>query len=339
MLKKSLSMLMMSVITVFSLVTPVLAAGEPNMNTQEQDNQNAIVDNQKKAVLEIMDQLSAYKTKKLLAEATNSGLSQYQLKGDNFELTLDEQLKSLGVKELSRDEALAIGDPTDKTKLDTITPNISVPPSNSNVKWYDLNYSYSLSGKTYQIQELYAQGQLSGTNLAIGKDSQSLYSNAQVIVSNLSYIGSMYAQKLVGTIPVVQWTPYELLFADNSKVTNNSYKVTYRSLSTVCFSYVKLSGASDSTQQLTFVSNKFDVASTHVLAGFNNGVSYTKSPDTYNLTYADDYASAIKAATAYDNAYAQTKSYASSFTYYNHDKSKSLTAYVLIPSFPIQITQ
>lgn len=142
----------------------------------------------------------------------------------------------------------------------------------------------------------------------------------------------------IGLIPIVQWTPYELLFSSTENVTNNSHVVTYKSLSTVCFSYVKLSNQSDSSQDLSFISNSVSVASSHTLAGFKNGSPYTETTDKpANTISADTYAPLKGAVESYVDIYAPSLSYVSYYRFYNQDKTKSVTEYVINPSFPAQI--
>ncbi|MBB2483435.1 hypothetical protein H5P36_25100 [Bacillus sp. APMAM] len=175
-----------------------------------------------------------------------------------------------------------------------MTPYVSTPPSTSHIKWHSYNFTWNYNGKDYDVQELYAQGLDGSSNLATGANGVPLWQNANLLVDGIKTLASIYVQKGIGLIPVVQWSPYELLFSSSTtNVTSNSDIVTYRSLSTVCFAYVKKHGASDTSQSLSFVSNEFSIASTQTLAGYKNGSPYTKSYDSTNFASADNYANAV----------------------------------------------
>ncbi|MCM3175568.1 hypothetical protein [Paenibacillus sp. MER 99-2] len=298
---------------------------------------NAQVEANKQQIIETMEKLNEHRANKLLEEAkgesTEAMSSSLQiLYQDPLELKLEQDLKKLGVTSLSNDEVnQRFSDPN------LVLPQVTVPPSTSAIKWYEINYSITRNGITYNLQDLYAQGLNGNSKLAVGANGSTLYTNKQILVRNVTNIASMYAQKAVGLIPVVQWLPYELLFSSNTNVTNNSHVVTHRSLSTVCFTYVKKSGQSDSYQNLGWISNMFTVASSHTLAGYNNGSPYSETKDKTNTVYADNYASGSRAVDYLTGVSLQTRSFISSYTFYNHDRSAKLTYSVVNPSFPLQI--
>lgn len=328
--------LLLSVVMVFTLGTTVYANSDTINFTSEAIENNQSVLAQKQKINKVMKELSAYRTKKLLKSSSLINL-QSSAYVDITEISLENQLKSLGVTVPTEETLKSLGVSADNSGI--ITPNVAVPGSNSKVKWYDYNYSwFGSDGTKYSLQQLYAQGLGVGTNLAVAEDSRSLYTNQQVIVSNLTNIGSMYVQKAIGLIPLVSWLPYELLFTNTQGAVNNSHKITYRSLNTVCFAYVKPYGASDNAQVLSFISNYIDIASTHILAGFQDGVSYSKSNDFYNYAYATSYTSEDEAIAGYKSAYPPKTSFVSGFTFYNHDQSKYIKQSVLTPSFPAHIS-
>lgn|GEM_PF-7093829 len=150
-------------------------------------------------------------------------------------------------------------------------------------------------------------------------------------------MASIYSQKGLGLLPVVKWLPYELLFSNNTRVTNNSHVVTYRSLSTVCFAYVKKVGQKDSSQKLSYISNKVVIGSSHTLAGYNDGKPYSKTTDKTNSIYSDKYADVDKEIKSYVNSSNTVFSFVQYYTFYNYDKSAKITEYVLNPSYPSQI--
>ncbi|MDT9721644.1 hypothetical protein QVE09_22330 [Paenibacillus sp. ClWae2A] len=334
-MKKRIASVLLSLILTVSFSSVSFAAENTSL-TDEQNN--AQVELTKQKIIEIMGKLNEHRANKLLNEAegqqTENVLNSFNLIGsqDPIELKLERELRDLGVSTLTNEEVnQRFSDPN------SVSPQVSVPPTTSAIKWYEINYSITRSGTTYSLQDLYAQGLNGNSNLAVGANGSTLYTNKQILVKNISNIASMYAQKAVGAIPIVQWLPYELLFSSNDNVTNNSYVVTHRSLSTVCFTYVKKSGQSDSYQSLGWISNMFTVASSHTLAGYNNGTPYSKTTDKTNTTYADSYASGSKAVDFLTGVSSQTRSFVSSYTFYNHDKSAKLTYYVVNPSFPAHI--
>ncbi|MBB6024296.1 hypothetical protein HNR77_005404 [Paenibacillus sp. JGP012] len=334
-MRKRITSILLSIILTVSFSSISFATEDTSITD---DQNNAQVNETKQRIMEIMQQLNEHRATKLLQEtdAQQTGTVQDSLNLigslDPMELKLEKELRSLGVNILTNEEVnQRFNDP------DSVSPQVSVPPTTSAIKWYEINYSITRNGTTYNLQDLYAQGLNGNSNLAVGANGSTLYTNKQILVKNLTNIASMYAQKAVGAIPIVQWLPYELLFSSNDNVTNNSYVVTHRSLSTVCFTYVKKSGQSDSYQTLGWISNMFTVASSHTLAGYNNGTPYSKTTDKTNTTYADSYASGSKAVDYFTGVSSQTRSFVSSYTFYNHDKSAKLTYYVVNPSFPAQI--
>lgn len=140
-------------------------------------------------------------------------------------------------------------------------------------------------------------------------------------------------------VPIVNFAPWELLYPNNDNVTNNSHVISYRALSTVCFTYVKKKGEDDKYQNMTFRSNTFTLASSHTMIGINNGQPYSKTTDTNQTVYSDFYANGSKALDAYLDVYAPRSSFVKYFNFYNHDKTVELRDYVINPSFPSQITQ
>lgn len=289
-------------------------------------------------VVAAIQKLSEYRATKLLEEAKKeiAGVQSDIFSGasntDQKEVELEKELKKLGVEELSNDEVKQrFGGNTQ------VSPFITAPPSTTSIKWYIINYNITRDSVTYVLQDLYAQGLDGGSNLAKGANGATLYTNKQILVKNITNIASMYAQKVIGLIPIVNWLPYELLFTTNDNVTNNSHVVTHRSLSTVCFTYVKKSGQSDSYQTLGWMSNMVSVASSHTLAGYNNGSPYSKTTDKSSTMYADYYASGSKAVDYFTGVSFQTQSYISNYKFYNHDQTASLSYSVVNPNFPAHI--
>lgn len=300
-------------------------------NENAKDIANLKVEVQKEKIQKTLEELQTSRAKKLLEQEKKDKVDVLELESN--ETSLEKDLEALGVKKLSQKEVKAHF--SDK---DVITAQTVVPPSTSAINWYAYNYTYTRNNVSYAVTDLYAQGLNGNSNLAVGANGAVLYSNKEIIVQNITNIASMYVQKAIGLIPVVAWLPYEFLFSSNSNVTNNSHVITHRSLSTVCFNFVKLTGQSDDYQQLTFRSNMITVASSHTLAGYNNGSPYSKTTDRTQTSYADNYSSATYAVNAFiDYSYNPSRSYIDSYKFYNPDRSKSITYYVITPEFPAQI--
>lgn len=317
------------------LLSPIVfVSANDGGNTTEQELQNKKIEDEKQEVIQLLDELAQYKADSLLDE--NDLVKTYSLDDDSYVLELENKLLNLGVTEVSEDELL---DLNLKSNLEDgmISPLVSVPSTTNAVKWYSKRYTYTYNGVSYNIQELYAQGNNGNSPLIDGGDGKKIYTNKQIAVSNLKNLASIYAQKAIGLISIVQWTPYELLFSNNSKVVNNSHTVTYRSVGTVCFTYVRKSTQTDSYQQLSFVSNRVSLASTHVLAGVNNGTPYTQTKSFNHTFSASTYAPLEAAVKSFLNVHSQRSSYVSNYKFYNHDKSASLTQYVATPSYPAQV--
>lgn len=325
-LKQKIMSMVLCAVMFFTFSSIGFAANE---NTK--DVANLEVEVQKEKIQKTLEKLQDSRAKKLLEQEKKNRVGVQELESN--ETSLENDLKVLGVKKLSQKEVKEhFSDP------DVITAQTIVPPSTSAINWYAYNYTYYKNNVSYAVMDLYAQGLNGNSNLAVGANGAVLYSNKEILVKNITNIASMYVQKAIGQIPVVSWLPYEFLFSNNTNVTNNSHVITHRSLSTVCFNYVKLTGQSDDYLDLTFRSNMITVASSHTLAGYNNGSPYSKTTDRTQTTYADNYSSAAYAVNAYISyAYNPSRSYIDSYSFYNPDRSKSIKYYVVTPEFPAQI--
>lgn len=266
----------------------------------------------------------------------------------NAEGTLRDKLSSLGVRELTPIEV------QEKLSENLVTPNVSVPPTNSNVRWYELRYTHTRSGKTYDIQELYAQAVGYNTNLYSSNNTLYLINGTKTQVNVGQALINVYANKLIGVIaalnPITNILPYELFVKipdGSSTISMNSDFISYRLLSTACFSYVKDSGKSDDYLTMTYASNTFTISSSHTVAGIADEGKPTATPLVSSgrslsySAYATDYASSSKAV---DNflSLSRSTSYAQATVWKVKDtqnKEHTATASVFTPSMPSQITQ
>lgn len=337
MIKKILSLTLVAIMVIGSSTTAFAAEklSAPKVNTSQQEQQNMIAENNNKKIKELLAELGEIRAhKELILAKQEMGIESEHALTSSYntnEQSIEEQLFKLGVTEVQQDELRRL------TQNDPV-PRIYIPPNTSTTRWYSYRHTMNYNGISYNIQELYAQGMNGNSSLSEGRDGVTLYSGGQLLVSGLKYIASMYAQKVIGLIPVVNWTPYELLFSDNSKVVNDSHVITYRSTSTVCFTYVRLSSQDDDYQNLSFVSNSISVAASHTLAGYDNGRPYAKSSPEENTTInADTYAPLLGAVQSYLESPLPKYSYASYYVFYNQDKTKSILQHVATPEFPGQV--
>ncbi|EES71154.1 hypothetical protein POTG_04236 [Paenibacillus sp. oral taxon 786 str. D14] len=231
-----------------TLVITLFISG-PGYAANDQDDSlghDSISPQTKMEIIKTMEELTKISLEKLNPQ-NSSKLS------SNAEGTLRKKLSSLGVRELTPIEV------QEKISKNLVTPNVSVPPSNSNVRWYELRYTHTRSGKTYDIQELYAQAVGYNTNLYSSNNTLYLINGTKTQVNVGQALINVYANKLIGVIaslnPITNILPYELFVKipdGSSTISMNSDFISYRLLSTACFSYVKDSGKSDDYLTMTY---------------------------------------------------------------------------------------
>lgn len=251
------------------------------------------------------------------------------------------KLASLGVQHLSISQAQAIINrsngssnsltPARAASLATIRPEVSTPPSTSDVQWYSASYTWYYNGSNYDVQELYAQGLNGNSDLSSGANGVVMYTNAQLRVMGLETLAVEAADFAASFVPVVKYVPSALLpgFSNFSGVVNDSENVTYRSLETMCYAYVRPTGSPTYYQEMTFTSNWEDIADTQVLAGYNYGSPYTKSTNQTESIAAPYFANANSEVKAYvDGPYAPHVSWVSAFQFYNWNDTAQVTSYV-----------
>ncbi len=297
-------------------------------NSAEQDLDNRKVTIEKQEIIDIMAQLSELRSKNLLQQAITNNKQNRNIDFERKETELEKRLASLGVNRISDTEVRAL---MKNTRFD-------LPPTTDSIKWYDYDIIVYRDGKRYDVQEVYAQGLDGNSSLALGKDGHIMYSNKKIIVNELKNIASIYAQKAISLIPIVSWLPYELLFVSGDNATINSSNITYRSLSTVCFSYVNEQGK---PQELSFISNTYDIAASHTYAGYKDGKPFADPVSTYNVVYADRYASTSAAVDSYVEICAPSLSFSDTFEFREYDDNGNILAthkvYPITPLYPFQV--
>lgn len=292
----------------FLLITLFLSSMTvPNVYAEDISIEDQILDTTDEVIDKILDKASITYTYNYLKNET--------IKNRATKNNFDKELNQLGVTALTANQAKEIINNKPGIKQE-------VPRSSLEIAWYSKRFNHTYKGKKYSIQKLYAQGMCGGTGLANGKNDATLYTGTGRVVNDLSVLASVYAQKIIGSVPAVKWAPFELLFSNNENTTSSSHTVTYRSLQTYCYIYVKPYGKSDDYQELCWSSNKVQVACTHILAGYRNGKAYTKSKDTNTTIKATNYGKSIKALERYVNSRNPKLSFVENYTFYNHNRKK-----------------
>lgn len=281
-------------------------------------NVNAATVSKEDKIESIFDDMSCYYTQNQMDDNGKSTMQSIKKQNE-----WNKELQKMGVTKITSKEAMKI------------TNNKSIA-SLRNVSFYTYNETYTYRNKKYSIRKLYAASTGPGNKLDNGGDGRKLYTGQEYTVKNIKYIASIYAQKTIGLIPVVQWLPYELLFSDNSNVTNQSHTITYRSTQTFCYIYVRPYMASQDKEELCFTSNKVCVSYSQVLAGYktvtkkvNNKkrtyhVPYTVSKDTQSkIIKAKNYSSTQAAVKRYLDGRQPWLSYVEDYSFRGPNKGSS----------------
>lgn len=207
-------------------------------NTINSDIFNEEFDTNKEEFDKLLGELSSNMAEKLLIESQEE--NSLQRSNDMIKLEkklelLEAQIESLdGAEVLTNDEAFKF------IKENSKDARISKPSNTNTVKWYlYTSYYPNNTTRTYQVQDLRAVGNNSGGMLVTGKDNEQFYTGKQLATNGLKELFSIYVQKGIGSIPVIGWTPYELLFSSSSNNVVNSSYVTHRCVSTISFIFVK----------------------------------------------------------------------------------------------------
>lgn len=210
---------------------------------------------------------------------------------------IERQLDLLGVSELNENELNQFFEEKGQALPQWL---ITKPENSDTVKWFLYNYSnQSYGSKTYDVQRLVAVGNNPGGLLVTGEDNVKFYSGKEKLANAVSTAVSIYVQKAIGYVPVIKWTPYELLFSNTSSNAFNSSYVTHRCVSSIVFSYVKESSQSDDYFSLSFYSNKLSIAVNAHGAAVVDSVPTTYSEHKTETVSADYYGSITAAIQSY----------------------------------------
>lgn len=316
-----------------SLSLSAIALQSDSVAIAELTNQSNIENSEK--VNNILNQLGEIRAAKMNTEtqfAPQSARMQSEVMYNTIETELEQQLTELGVVQLNDTEIqqLTGGDASIQA---------AVPSSTSSVKWYSTQYTHTYNNKKYSVQHVYAQGLSASSILATGGQSRALYSSQEVVINTAKEIASIYAQKAIGQVKAISWMPYEFFFSNGTSYVNNSHRVDYSSNLTVCFTYVKEANNSSSLELLSYVSSSVSVSYCHTLAGISNGKTYVNHYPELNKTKAttisaSTFAPFTDAIISYIDGSASSRSFVSSYTFYNQGRTKSATQSLPMPTFP-----
>lgn len=217
---------------------------------------------------------------------------------------LESELIDLGVEILAQDEVAELMGKSGNAR-------VTVPGTTNSVKWYSANVRQLYNGDPYTVQKVYAQG-LKTTSTLCGADSEKqLLDSCDILIDGDSQIGgellSIYVQKAIGMIPLIGWTPYELLFTstdgslDDYSDVNTAVSITYSYVTTVCFCFVCPADVGQTPEDCSYVSTSVNLAGTITAAGVKDGTAYVKHTDVSKTTNATNYASSLVAAEWYVN--------------------------------------
>lgn len=239
---------------------------------------------------------------------------------------IENQLSTLGVQKLSEEELNKFFD-----EKGVESSRFNKPANSNTVTWYLYSHpNYSYGSTKYDIQRLIAIGNNPGGMLITGDDNVKFYSGENKVVGAIQNAFGIYVQKAIGTIPVIQLTPYELLFSSSpSNVFNSSY-ITHRCVSSLSFIYVKKASQSEDYYTLSLYSNKLSIAAHAHGAAVVNSKPKTYSKQTTNTVESDHYNSIPDAIESYNGANG-SYDYISGYRLESYDGQYSKQAYVPTP--------
>lgn len=246
---------------------------------------------------------------------------------DSYELQLEEELFDLGVEVMTTAEVAEVFN-----NANVIMPRVDVPSTSTNIRWYTYRSTSTVSGTTYEVQHITATARTTNTGLAFTRTGRILYNDKSYVLQTAQYFASIYIQKTIGTIPIVQWLPYEVFFSNPTYTSSAS--ASYTGLTSASFSFVKVSGTSDSTQELALSSNYLQFDGDITATGVINEQPVTK---TKSFTYDGGhnlYCNTSSAITAYRNNthYMEHLDYVMMSFAYNSG-SPAYTCSISVPTF------
>lgn len=322
---------------VFAIMLPLsipVMAIESNENTNQQNLNNLEVEAEFEKINDILSKMSMAYAIQLRDDITNQ-TSQDPQNANSVASSIEDyeaELFNLGVSKLTYEEVLEKF-PIEESEFST-RDLFEDLPCNDSICWYaSPARSYEEGNTRYKLQFLYAQAKSEGTNLAQVYDDY-LYKDP-TLIGALEELAGIYIQKAIGLIPIVQWTPYELLFCDRDETyRSNGQRIMYTALETACFAYVYPESLGEDYVQLTYSSNMFSIAAMEANYGFKDGKPFTKSWDQEITEKADNYAKIQPALEAYENAYADIYSFADPITFTAVGEEYSKTYYPACATAP-----
>ena len=276
-----------SSLTVFASIESRSAV---NKNTSEQEEHNNMVEEQHQNIVALISDLTKLKMEQmnLVEQYPTKDNSTKMYSMNNNIIQIENQLDALGVTKSP--EPL-----TDKSMLDA---SVLAASSNNEIRTETISRFY-VQGLPYTVKHEYSIPKTLYSNQVTSDSGVSLYSGSTTLDSILKLI-SIYAQKTIGTIPIIAWTPYELLIPTNA-VKINSLTFDYVAASTICYSWVKPYGSTNAYYQRSMVTNHMTCEATFTSKGIrSNGYAYAEpSGKKFVQEYAQNYANTAKAVNSY----------------------------------------
>lgn len=277
-----------------SMTATAFAADPPatqQVNTAAENLHNQQEEATQAQINSILQKMSAERTQ--LAQGSNTGASPASAAtaiGSKL-ASQQEQLASLGVTPLSSAQLARL------EKESGALPQVTTPPSTSDVSWLSGTSTVYYNGSDYSVQTVYAQGLNANSNLWQLAGGIPMYSNTQLDeVNGLNFL-QMAVEYAAGFIPGASWIPTAFIPNLANGLFTVSDWLSYNGSETVSFSFVNPVG-NPQYQQLDFVSNWDNFTFTQVIEGSQNGNPITEKPTVNEVLVAPLFGNTLTQAVA-----------------------------------------
>jgi hypothetical protein len=285
-----------SILALAVVSAPAFAAAQPaaqqvNANTAAENLHNQQAETTQAQINSIFQEMSTERIE--LAQGNRTGaLSASAATAIHSELANQQaQLANLGVTSLSSAQVRHLEEESGSL------PQVTTPPSTSDVNWSSSSTTYYYDGKDYTVQQVWAEGLNANSNLAQLADGIPMYSNQQVDWVNGVTFLQMAVETAAQFVPYASWVPTAFLPNLAQGLFSVKDALAYEGQETVSFSFVNPSGEPQ-YQQLCFVSNWDNFSFTQTIVGFQNGHTYHNTPSTDKVLVAPLYNHSLSHAVA-----------------------------------------
>jgi len=204
------------------------------------------------------------------------------------------QLANLGVTPLSSSQVQQLAE--EPTSSGT-SPQVSTPPSTSDVSWLSGTTTVYYDGSDYSVQTVYAEGLNANSNLWQEADGIPMYSNAELVEADVTNFLQMAVEYAASFVPFLSWVPTAFIPSLSSGLFSVDDSLGYHGQETVSFSFVNPVGEPQ-YQQLCFVSNWDNFDFTQLIEGSQNGQGFDKTPSEDEVLVAPQFNNSLTEATA-----------------------------------------